>query len=239
MREGFGRLGLARRRCPRSGQTPLSGCPRGRAFPQRWPRLTAGPPSPRPRGARARAARSVIGRRTADRPSPPPRPRGARAPAARSLIGRSAPAGSGWAVLSGARHHGGDARSRVKMAAAEGPAGDAEPWQSWLPNHVVFLRLREGLKSQSPSEAEKPACPSPSAPPPPLTRSLVVGLGGELFLWDGDGGSFLVVRLRGGGAGEEPSLSQYQVGRGARAARGRGATGSPRAPPFRFGAAAS
>ncbi|XP_032177736.1 nuclear pore complex protein Nup88 isoform X1 [Mustela erminea] len=96
------------------------------------------------------------------------------------------------------------------MAAAEGPAGDGEPWQSWLPNHVVFLRLREGLKSQSPGEAEKPACPSPSAPPPPLTRSLVVGLGGELFLWDGDGGSFLVVRLRGGGAGEEPSLSQYQ-----------------------------
>lgn len=110
------------------------------------------------------------------------------------------------------------------MAAAEGPAGDAEPWQSWLPNHVVFLRLREGLKSQSPGEAEKPACPSPSAPPPPLTRSLVVGLGGELFLWDGDGGSFLVVRLRGvGGAGEEPSLSQYQVGRAGLAGRGRGA----------------
>ncbi|XP_049493141.1 nuclear pore complex protein Nup88 isoform X3 [Panthera uncia] len=99
------------------------------------------------------------------------------------------------------------------MAAAEGPAGDGEPWQSWLPNHAVFLRLREGLKSQSqsPAEAEKPTCsPSPSSPPL-LTRNLVLGLGGELFLWDADDSSFLVVRLRGfGGAGEEPSLSQYQ-----------------------------
>lgn len=104
----------------------------------------------------------------------------------------------------------------MKMAAAEGPAGDGEPWQSWLPNHVVFLRLREVLKNQSPAEAEKPASSSPpSSPPPPLTRNLVLGLGGELFLWDGDGSSFLVVRLRGlGGAGEEPSLSQYQVGPG-------------------------
>ncbi|XP_064438662.1 nuclear pore complex protein Nup88 isoform X3 [Mirounga angustirostris] len=92
------------------------------------------------------------------------------------------------------------------MAAAEGPAGDGEPWQSWLPSHVVFLRLREGLKSQSPAEAEKPASWSP-----PLTRNLVLGLGGELFLWDGDGSCFLAVRLRGlGGAGEEPSLCQYQ-----------------------------
>ncbi|XP_030151404.1 LOW QUALITY PROTEIN: nuclear pore complex protein Nup88 [Lynx canadensis] len=99
------------------------------------------------------------------------------------------------------------------MAAAEGPAGDGEPWQSWLPNHAVFLRLREGLKSQSqsPAEAEKPTCsPSPSSPPL-LTRNLVLGLGGELFLWDADDSSFLVVRLRGlGGGGEEPSLSQYQ-----------------------------
>ncbi|XP_059524963.1 nuclear pore complex protein Nup88 isoform X5 [Myotis daubentonii] len=103
------------------------------------------------------------------------------------------------------------------MAAAEGSSGDGELWQTWLPNHVVFLRLREGLKSQSPAEAEKPASSSlsssPPLPPPPqlLTRNLVLGLGGELFLWDGEGSSFLVVRLRGlGSAGEEPSLSQYQ-----------------------------
>ncbi|XP_023599828.1 nuclear pore complex protein Nup88 isoform X3 [Myotis lucifugus] len=103
------------------------------------------------------------------------------------------------------------------MAAAEGPSGDGELWQTWLPNHVVFLRLREGLKNQSPAEAEKPASSSlsssPPLPPPPqlLTRNLVLGLGGELFLWDGEGSSFLVVRLRGlGSAGEESSLSQYQ-----------------------------
>ncbi|XP_036307921.1 nuclear pore complex protein Nup88 isoform X6 [Pipistrellus kuhlii] len=101
------------------------------------------------------------------------------------------------------------------MAAAEGPSGDGELWQTWLPNHVVFSRLREGLKSQGPAEAEKPASSSSSSsplpPPQSLTRNLVLGLGGELFLWDGDGSSFLVVRLRGvGSAGEEPALSQYQ-----------------------------
>ncbi|XP_030655913.1 nuclear pore complex protein Nup88 isoform X3 [Nomascus leucogenys] len=101
------------------------------------------------------------------------------------------------------------------MAAAEGPVSDGELWQTWLPNHVVFLRLREGLKNQSPAEAEKPTSSSlPSSPPPQLlTRNVVFGLGGELFLWDGEDSSFLVVRLRGpsgGGGGEEPALSQYQ-----------------------------
>lgn len=103
--------------------------------------------------------------------------------------------------------------SLAKMAAAEGLSGDGDLWQTWLPNHVVFLRLREGLKNQSPADAEKPASSSlPSSPPQLLTRNLIVGLGGELFLWDREGSSFLVVRLRGfSGAGEEPNLSQYQV----------------------------
>ncbi|XP_008854172.1 nuclear pore complex protein Nup88 [Nannospalax galili] len=98
------------------------------------------------------------------------------------------------------------------MAAAEGPAADGELWQSWLPNHVVFSRLREGLKTQSPVEAEKPAPSStPLSPPQLLTRNLVFGLGGELFLWDVEGSAFLVVRLRGlSGGGAEPALSQYQ-----------------------------
>lgn len=94
--------------------------------------------------------------------------------------------------------------------------GDGELWQSWLPNHVVFLRLREGLKNQSQAEAEKPATStSPSCPPLPphlLTRNLIFGLGGELFLWDAEGSAFLVVRLRGpSGGAVEPPLSQYQV----------------------------
>lgn len=102
------------------------------------------------------------------------------------------------------------------MAASEVSADDGELWQSWLPNHVVFLRLREGLKNQSPAKAEKPtASTSPSCQPLPprlLTRNLVFGLGGELFLWDGEGSAFLVVRLRGpSGGGVEPPLSQYQV----------------------------
>ncbi|XP_028641794.1 nuclear pore complex protein Nup88 isoform X1 [Grammomys surdaster] len=101
------------------------------------------------------------------------------------------------------------------MAAAVGPVGDGELWQSWLPNHVVFLRLREGLKNQSLAETEKPAAStSPSCPPLPPhlpPRNLVFGLGGELFLWDAESSAFLVVRLRGpSGGGVEPPLSQYQ-----------------------------
>lgn len=98
------------------------------------------------------------------------------------------------------------------MAAAEGLSADGELWQTWLPNHVVFLRLREGLKNQSPAKAEKPASSSLPSSLPLLTRNLVLGLGGELFLWDEQGSSFSVVRLRGlSGAGEESFLSQYKV----------------------------
>ncbi|XP_023386188.1 nuclear pore complex protein Nup88 isoform X2 [Pteropus medius] len=98
------------------------------------------------------------------------------------------------------------------MAAAEGLSADGELWQTWLPNHVVFLRLREGLKNQSPAKGEKPASSSLPLLPQLLTRNLVLGLGGELFLWDEQGSSFSVVRLRGlSGTGEEPFLSQYKT----------------------------
>lgn len=121
--------------------------------------------------------------------------------------------GRGLAALSGGLSNWNEESSRAKMAAAEGLSGDGDLWQSWLPNHIVFLRLREGLKNQIPLEGRKPASSSlPSLPPQLLTRNLVLGLGGELFLWDGEGSSFLAVRLRGlSGAGEEPSFSQYQV----------------------------
>ena len=98
------------------------------------------------------------------------------------------------------------------MAVAEGAAGDCELWQAWLPDHAVFLRLQEGRKNQSLAAAEKPASSSLPSPPQLLTRNLVLGLGGELFLWDGEGSCFLVVRLLDpSGAGEESPLSQYQV----------------------------
>ncbi|XP_006863365.1 PREDICTED: nuclear pore complex protein Nup88 [Chrysochloris asiatica] len=99
---------------------------------------------------------------------------------------------------------------RAKMAAAEDPVDDGELWHTRLPNHAVFLRLREGLKNKSPAETEKLSSSSLSSPPSLLTRNLLFGLGGEIFLWDGEGSSFLVVRLRSLGGGEEPSLSQYQ-----------------------------
>ncbi|XP_049716986.1 nuclear pore complex protein Nup88 isoform X3 [Elephas maximus indicus] len=97
------------------------------------------------------------------------------------------------------------------MAAAEDPVDGGELWHTQLPNHAVFLRLREGLKNQSAVETEKSASSSLSSPPPLLTRNLLFGLGGEIFLWDEEGSSFLVVRLRSlRGGSEEPSLSQYQ-----------------------------
>lgn len=125
-------------------------------------------------------------------------------------------AGRGLAELSGGLSNCSEESSWDKMAAAEGLSADSELWQTWLPNHVVFLRLREGLKNQSPAKTEKPASSSlpSSLPPVPqlLTRNLVLGLGGELFLWDQQDSSFSVVRLRGlSGAGEEPFLSQYKV----------------------------
>uniref|UniRef100_A0A5F8G759 Uncharacterized protein n=1 Tax=Monodelphis domestica TaxID=13616 RepID=A0A5F8G759_MONDO len=81
------------------------------------------------------------------------------------------------------------------MAAAEEAGGDGEQWRLWLPQHVVFVRLREGLRGQSPPApgAEQPG-------PPSLTRNLLFGLGAELFLWDGAAGAFLAVRLRGPGS---------------------------------------
>uniref|UniRef100_H0V1E7 Nucleoporin 88 n=1 Tax=Cavia porcellus TaxID=10141 RepID=H0V1E7_CAVPO len=101
------------------------------------------------------------------------------------------------------------------MAAVEGAISDSDLWQTWLPNHVVFSRLREGLKHQRSPETEDPASSSssssPPVPPQLLTKNIVFGLGGELFLWDGEGSCFLVVRLRGLSSGsKQPSLSHYQ-----------------------------
>ena len=67
----------------------------------------------------------------------------------------------------------------LKTAGAEGGPGDGELWHTWLPNHAVFLRLREGRKNQSSAETEKPASSLPSSPPLPpqlLMRNLVLGL---------------------------------------------------------------
>ena len=71
-----------------------------------------------------------------------------------------------------------------KMAGAEGGPGDGELWQTWLPNHAVFLRLQEGRENQGSAETEKPASSLPSSPPLPpqsLTRNLLSGLAESSF----------------------------------------------------------
>uniref|UniRef100_A0A6I8NFR0 Nucleoporin 88 n=1 Tax=Ornithorhynchus anatinus TaxID=9258 RepID=A0A6I8NFR0_ORNAN len=87
------------------------------------------------------------------------------------------------------------------MAAPEATGLEGEAWRAWLPQHAVFLRLRDGLKAAAPPRKA------------PLTRNLLFGLGAELFLWERDGGAFLTVRLRGlaaAVAAQPASLSRYQ-----------------------------
>ncbi|XP_038615741.1 nuclear pore complex protein Nup88 isoform X2 [Tachyglossus aculeatus] len=95
------------------------------------------------------------------------------------------------------------------MAAPEASGAEAEPegWRSWLWQHAVFLRLRDGLRAPGP-----PSPPPGPAPPqnPPLPRNLVVGVGGDLVLWERACGALLAVRLRGLDAGTPHGLDRYQ-----------------------------
>ena len=81
------------------------------------------------------------------------------------------------------------------MAAEWGPA---EQWRAALPQHAAFGRLRD-------------SGPAPSAAPrSPLFRSLLLGLDGDLLLWDGERGALLDIDLRRL-SGAEPELGRYQV----------------------------
>ncbi|XP_065587820.1 nuclear pore complex protein Nup88 [Cyrtonyx montezumae] len=82
------------------------------------------------------------------------------------------------------------------MAAEWGPA---EQWRAALPQHAAFGRLRDAVP---PSSA--------AAPRSPLIRSLLLGLDGDLLLWDGERGALLDIDLRRLG-GAEPELSRYQT----------------------------
>ncbi|CAI5795002.1 Nucleoporin 88 [Podarcis lilfordi] len=87
------------------------------------------------------------------------------------------------------------------MAAAVAP-GLGERWWAELPHHAVLCRLRE--------QADKEAGPGPESSRPSLPRDLLFGLGGELFLWDGERAAFYALSLRG--LGDEPDrLGQYQT----------------------------
>lgn len=81
------------------------------------------------------------------------------------------------------------------MAAEWGPA---ERWRAALPQHAAFSRLRESGAATA------------AAPRSPLIRSLLLGLDGDLLLWDGERGALLDIDLRRL-SGAEPELGRYQV----------------------------
>ncbi|XP_048822481.1 nuclear pore complex protein Nup88 [Lagopus muta] len=81
------------------------------------------------------------------------------------------------------------------MAAEWGPA---ERWRAALPQHAAFSRLRESGAATS------------AAPRSPLIRSLLLGLDGDLLLWDGERGALLDIDLRRL-SGAEPELGRYQT----------------------------
>lgn len=102
------------------------------------------------------------------------------------------------------------------MAAEWGPA---ERWRAALPQHAAFSRLRESGAATS------------AAPRSPLIRSLLLGLDGDLLLWDGERGALLDIDLRRL-SGAEPELGRYQVsGAGLRGAPRDGRRSEPRPPP--------
>ncbi|XP_061461165.1 nuclear pore complex protein Nup88 isoform X2 [Rhineura floridana] len=86
------------------------------------------------------------------------------------------------------------------MAAAVAP-GLGERWWAELPHHAVLCRLRDQA-AEARGEAEQAW--------PALPRDLLFGLGGELFLWDGERAAFYALSLRS--LGDEPdSLGRYQT----------------------------
>ncbi|POI31943.1 hypothetical protein CIB84_004305 [Bambusicola thoracicus] len=76
--------------------------------------------------------------------------------------------------------------------------GPAEQWRAALPQHAAFVRLRDG------------GPPPSAAPRSPLIRSLLLGLDGDLLLWDGERGALLDIDLRRL-SGAEPELGRYQT----------------------------
>ncbi|XP_077167161.1 nuclear pore complex protein Nup88 [Paroedura picta] len=96
------------------------------------------------------------------------------------------------------------------MAAAAVAAlpGLGEHWRKELPNHAVICRLKEQAAK---AEAEAEAEPGDMRAQPAFPRDLMFGLGGELFLWDGERSAFYALSLRSLGGGEPDSLSRYQT----------------------------
>ncbi|XP_069470703.1 nuclear pore complex protein Nup88 [Ambystoma mexicanum] len=71
-----------------------------------------------------------------------------------------------------------------------------QQWRDALANHVVFVRLREQAGSRRPGRA--------------LIRNLMLTLGDDLCVWDGERAGLHCVSLKGL-TGDEPELSSYQT----------------------------
>ncbi|XP_053130563.1 nuclear pore complex protein Nup88 isoform X2 [Hemicordylus capensis] len=83
-------------------------------------------------------------------------------------------------------------------------SGLGEHWRTELRQHAVLCRLRDQAAEAGP-RAEKEEAAGPSLP-----RGLLFGVGGDLFLWDGERGAFYTLSLRR--LGEEPdALGHYQT----------------------------
>nr|XP_020666396.1 nuclear pore complex protein Nup88 [Pogona vitticeps] len=86
-----------------------------------------------------------------------------------------------------------------------------ERWWAELPHHAVLCRLREQAQAAAsaaagcgPSEEDEQARPA-------LPRDLLLAVGAELLLWDGERGAFSVLSLRRLGGDEPDALGRYQT----------------------------
>lgn len=75
-------------------------------------------------------------------------------------------------------------------------AGGGQQWRESLADHVLFARLRDEARNRQPSRH--------------LIRNLLLTLGGDLCMWDGERGGLHCVSLKGL-TGEEPELCRYQT----------------------------
>ncbi|XP_054250446.1 nuclear pore complex protein Nup88 [Indicator indicator] len=81
-----------------------------------------------------------------------------------------------------------------------GEWGSAEQWRAVLPQHAVLSRLRDRVPTTTAATTR-----------PPLIRNLLLGLDGDLLLWDGECSALHTIGLRRLGGPDPTGLSRYQT----------------------------